>query len=103
MGVRENKVENHLGKEVAKLGGLTRKWVSPGNNGVPDRIVIINGQVTFVEVKTTAGEFESGQEREHDRLRAVGADVTTVYGEHGVNLLIKDLKLFNRPLSKYYG
>lgn len=103
MGVRENKVETFLDDKVKALGGITRKWVSPGRDGVPDRIVILKGDVFFVEVKTTDGEFEAGQEREHKRLRDAGANVCTVYGDEGVDAMIEDIKLFGRPLVKYYS
>ncbi len=39
MGVIENKVEKYLDDGVKQLGGITRKWGSPGVDGVPDRIV----------------------------------------------------------------
>jgi|TARA_R110002095_G_C4251687_1_gene240220 hypothetical protein len=92
MGVRENKVEKYLDKEVVALGGITRKWVSPSQDGVPDRIVIVRGLVIFVEVKTVDGELTSNQEREHTRLIDCGAIVKTVYGEGGVDDFIKWLK-----------
>tara|TARA_R110000737_G_scaffold230712_2_gene244219 strand:- start:3125 stop:3508 length:384 start_codon:yes stop_codon:yes gene_type:complete len=88
MGVRENKVEKYLDKEVQKLGGITRKWVSPGRDGVPDRIVIIKGKVFFVEVKTTDGKLSDVQCRECNRLDKAGADVTVVYGDDGVDWFI---------------
>ena len=88
MGVRENKVEKYLDKEVTKLGGLTRKWVSPGRDGVPDRIVIIRGDVWFIEVKTQDGKLSVRQEREHTSLKEAGAQVHTVYGEPGVDEFI---------------
>jgi Holliday junction resolvase-like predicted endonuclease len=90
MGVRENKVEKYLDEQVTALGGITRKWVSPGRDGVPDRIVVIDGAVVFVEVKTVSGELTTGQEREHVRLRNAGATVTTVYGSRGVDKYILD-------------
>ena len=92
MCVRENKVERYLDSEVTKLGGLTRKWVSPGRDGVPDRIVILDGVVWFVEVKTTDGVTSGAQEREHKRLRDKGARVTTVAGNSGVDGFVSDLK-----------
>jgi Holliday junction resolvase-like predicted endonuclease len=88
MGVRENKVERYLDDQVKRCGGITRKWVSPGRDGVPDRIVIHNGTVVFVEVKTTDGKLSSAQMREHDRLREQGVKVVTVYGEQGVDVFI---------------
>lgn len=92
MGVRENKVEKHLDSQVRSLGGITRKWVSPNYNGVPDRIVVISGIVIFVEVKTVDGTMSSAQEREHTRLISHGAVVKTVYGEQGVDELIDWIK-----------
>jgi len=91
MGVNENKVERHLTASVEEIGGVSRKWVSPGRDGVPDRIIIYKGRVVFVEVKTCGGRLSSVQEREHERLRAAGAEVVTVYGEEEVNDLIGGL------------
>lgn len=92
MGARENKVEKYLDEEIKRLGGLTRKWVSPGRAGVPDRIVIVRGNVWFVEVKTEDGELETVQEREHKRLEAVGAEVRTVYGHRDVREFIEEVR-----------
>jgi hypothetical protein len=92
MGVRENKVEKYLDSEVKKLGGITRKWVSPGRDGVPDRIVILRGAVWFVEVKTSDGKLTQVQMREHDRLRDAGAKVYTVFGEGDIDSFIEVLK-----------
>lgn len=48
----ESKVESHLCKEAKKRGGVALKFVSPGMNGVPDRIVLLpNGKMGFVELK----------------------------------------------------
>lgn len=88
MGVRENKVEKYLNKRVEEIGGITRKWVSPGRDGVPDRIVIIRGSVIFVEVKTSDGKISTAQKREHERLQSEGAIVYTIYGEKGVDKLV---------------
>lgn len=92
MGVRENKVERYLDSEIMKLGGITRKWVSPGVNGVPDRIVIVKGRVYFVEVKTVDGRLSSWQEREINRLIKHGVNARAVFGQDGVDQLIKSIK-----------
>lgn len=92
MGTRENKVEKYLDKEVQKIGGITRKWTSPGRDGVPDRIVIIHGEVWFVEVKTTDGVTSDPQKREQARLMKAGANVTTVHGATEVNDFIRTFK-----------
>ena len=92
MGVRENKVERYLDEEVVLLGGLTRKWVSPNQVGVPDRIVFIQGDVWFVEVKTADGRLSPEQIREHQRLKNAGAKVATVYGKNGVDKFMEYFK-----------
>jgi len=93
MGVRENKVEKYLDQCVRAIDGLTRKWVSPGVDGVPDRIVILHGAVWFVEVKTIDGVLEDSQKREHIRLKDAGANVMTVYGHAGVDEFIERVML----------
>lgn len=47
----ENSIEKKFKEEVEKLGGKAFKFSSPGNNGVPDRIVIIKSKCYFVELK----------------------------------------------------
>jgi hypothetical protein len=89
MGARENKVERYLDDQVKQCGGLTRKWVSPGRDGVPDRIVVYDGEIHLVEVKTTDGELSEVQEREHKRIRDKGVLVHTVYGHTGIDSFIK--------------
>ncbi|MGB0467738.1 MAG: VRR-NUC domain-containing protein [Pontibacterium sp.] len=91
MGIRENKIERLLDAEFIKRDGITRKWVSPGRDGVPDRICILDGRVWFVEVKTTSGTISVAQYREHCRLLDAGAQVWTVYGEQGVIELMKEV------------
>lgn len=47
----EKDIERYLKKKVEKEKGLTYKFVSPGNVGVPDRIIFLKGKVYFVELK----------------------------------------------------
>lgn len=50
--MRERVVEHALVKAVHSRGGCCPKWVSPGLDGVPDRIVLLpDGKVGFVELK----------------------------------------------------
>ena len=93
MGVRERKVEKYLKNKVEFYGGITRKWVSPGADGVTDQIVIRRGDVYFVEVKTTNGVLEDHQEREQHRLEVKGARVFTVFGNAGVDAWIREVLL----------
>lgn len=50
--MRERDVERALVKAVQSRGGICPKWVSPGLDGVPDRIVMLpDGKIGFVELK----------------------------------------------------
>ena len=50
----EKRVEEALSRAVKRLGGMEVKFVSPGLDGVPDRIVLLpGGKVAFVEMKAT--------------------------------------------------
>lgn len=104
MGIRENKVEKYLDTKIVELGGITRKWVSPGVDGVPDRIVVWDGrlgEIVFAEVKTWDGVLEDHQIREQSRLRDAGCTVTTIYGNTGVAKFIHCFELCFSIKSEY--
>ncbi len=88
MAKEEVKVETYLHQEVTKLGGTTRKWVSPGRDGVPDRICMLNGLIWFVEVKTLKGKLSVRQQREIEVLKSHDATVFVVYGKSDVDKMI---------------
>ncbi|MCB5280565.1 hypothetical protein [Arthrobacter sp. ES1] len=47
----EGIIEDHLLKQCKKLKFMCLKFTSPGNTGVPDRVIIGNGQTVFLELK----------------------------------------------------
>jgi hypothetical protein len=52
----EKDIEQKLRNQIKARGGLCLKWVSPGNNGVPDRIILLPGaRIYFVETKRPKG------------------------------------------------
>lgn len=68
-------------REVKKRGGLCYKFTSPGNPGVPDRIVILPGGTTiYVELKTEIGRLAKIQKWQIEELRKRGADVRVLKG-----------------------
>lgn len=81
----EKEVEAILVKEMRLIGGRAYKWVSPGNTGVPDRIVMFpDGLIEFVEMKTEDGKLSDTQRTQIRRLRDLGHDVSVVYGVKGL-------------------
>ena len=50
--MREKTTETKLVKAVRAIGGLAPKFVSPGLDGVPDRLVLLpGGRIAFIELK----------------------------------------------------
>lgn len=89
--MKESEIEKILVHEVKKLGGTAYKWVSPGNDGVPDRIVVFPEQrPVFVELKTDKGRLTALQEVQIGRLRKLGQEVTVVYGLDGLSQFFQD-------------
>lgn len=77
----EGYVEQWLGNKVRQLGCLYYKFVSPGNAGVPDRLLVLpDGRVWFVELKDAAGRLSPQQRRQHERLGKCKAKTFVVYG-----------------------
>lgn len=89
--MREKDIEKILTENVKKLGGRAYKWTSPGNAGVPDRIVIFPDRVpVFVELKTDKGALTNLQKVQIDRLKKLGQQVYVVYGIDGVSQFFQD-------------
>lgn len=88
----EKEIEKVLTSEVKKLGGRAYKWTSPGNDGVPDRIVIFPGRrPVFVELKTDRGRLTSLQRVQCKRLQELGQNVRVVYGIDGLSQFFQDM------------
>lgn len=81
----EKDIEKVLTDGVKKIGGRAYKFVSPGNSGVPDRLVVFRGRApVFVELKTRTGKLTELQEMQIERLRSLGQDVRVLYGKDDV-------------------
>lgn len=74
--MRESTLERILVREVERIGGKAPKWVSPGNRGVPDRIVILpDGRTVYVEMKAPGKSLGLLQEKWAKTLRGLGHKV----------------------------
>ena len=74
--MREKSIEQKLSLMVKKRGGICPKWVSPGFDGVPDRIVLLpEGCVAFVEVKAPGKKPRPLQIARHKLLTRLGFKV----------------------------
>lgn len=73
--MREKEVEQYLVKRVKEVGGKAYKWVSPGNDGVPDRIVFLSGVTALVELKAPGKKPTPLQMAKHRELEKLGQRV----------------------------
>ena len=88
MGKPEGKIEDYLIKQVELNGCLCYKFVSPGKNGVPDRIVIAPPNKTiFVEVKAPYGRVRPLQRCAIRAMRKHGAPVFVAHTKEAVDIL----------------
>ena len=74
--MREKHTEQKLIADAKVRGGLAVKFVSPGFDGMPDRLVLMpGGHIGFVEVKAPGKKPRPLQVSRHSLLRRLGFKV----------------------------
>lgn len=74
--MREKIIENKLKNTIKEKGGLCLKFVSPGFDGVPDRIILLpGGIIAFAELKAPGKKLRPLQERRKRQLESLGFSV----------------------------
>jgi len=74
--MRERELERKLVQAVKATGGICPKFISPGFDGMPDRIVLLqHGKLAFVEVKRTGQKARPLQAARHKLQRQLGVQV----------------------------
>ena len=67
--MRERFIERKFVEAVKKKGGFAPKFVSPGLDGMPDRIVLFPmGRIAFVELKAPGEKMRPLQVRRKRQL-----------------------------------
>ena len=90
--MRESAVEAYLRDKVKQAGGKAYKWVSPGNVGVPDRIVLFpGGRVFFIELKAPGKKPTMLQTRQMEKLRDMGFVAGVIDSKEGVDSFMKEV------------
>lgn len=86
---REKKLESRLVRKVKEAGGLALKFVSPGFDGVPDRLILIKmGKIAFVEVKAPGEKPRKLQLARHKQIRDLGFKVFVLDSEEQIGGII---------------
>ena len=87
----EKDIEKLFTAEIKKAGGKAYKFTSPGNDGVPDRIVMLpDGRIVFVELKTDTGKLSRLQELQRRQIAELGQTVRVLHGRLLPRVRIRD-------------
>lgn len=90
--MREKDIDQKLRQAIKEMGGRAYKFISPGNIGVPDRMVCLpGGRLIFVELKTESGRLTPVQQAQIGYLKNLGQDVRVLYGIEDVERFIDEM------------
>ena len=88
----ERTIEQRLVEAVRKAGGLCPKFVSPGWDGVPDRIVLLpGGKLGFVELKAPGQKLRPLQRRRREQHECLGFRVFVVDGVEQIGGMLHEI------------
>ena len=88
----EKYIEQKLVKAVKELGGIAPKFVSPGLDGVPDRIVLLPmGRIAFIELKAPGKKMRPLQVKRKRQLKALGFLVYCIDGVEQIDGVLNEM------------
>ena len=97
----ERFIEQKLVARVKREGGLCPKFVSPGSDGWPDRLVLMpGGKFAFVELKAPQGKLRPIQVQRHAQLRDLGFLVYVINDPNQFPEALELLKAKSRKKKK---
>jgi hypothetical protein len=91
--MREKTIEKKLVQAVKATGGIAPKFVSPGFDGMPDRIVLLpSGYIAFVELKAPGEKPRPLQLARHKLLRRLGFQVYVLDDEQQIGGVLDGIR-----------
>ena len=98
----EKYIERKFCEEVALYGGKAYKFVSPNNAGVPDRLVVMHGEMYFVEFKSTGKRPTKLQNATFASLASRGAGVYVVDNITDALMIARGINHFKGGVFPFY-
>ena len=96
----EKQIERKLVNTVKAAGGLCPKFVSPGMDGMPDRLILMpGGRLAFVELKAPGKKPRPLQLHRHDQLRDLGFEVFVLDRQEDIPFLMAVFDILTEPSS----
>ena len=91
--MKEKNIEQKFLTAVKAVGGVAVKFVSPGWEGIPDRLALLpGGKMAFVEVKAPGKKPRPIQEARHRMLRRLGFQVYVLDDEKQIGGIINEIQ-----------
>jgi len=91
--MREKQIEQKFVRATKNMGGIAPKFVSPGLDGMPDRIVLLpGGHIGFVEVKAPGEKPRPLQLARHGLLRRLGFKVFVLDDEQQIGEILDEIR-----------
>ena len=97
----EKRIEKKLVDAVRAAGGMCLKFVSPGMDGMPDRIMLMPfGRMAFVEIKAPGKKPRPLQRFRHDLLRELGFQVFVLDRPEDIPYLMAAFNVLVEPQTE---
>lgn len=91
--MNEKQIEKKLVEAVKQSGGLAPKFVSPGFDGVPDRLILLpSGRMAFAELKSPGKKMRPLQVRRMRQLEGLGFKVYCIDGPEQIGGVIDEIR-----------
>ena len=91
--MREKYIETKLVKAAKSMDGLALKFVSPGFDGVPDRLVLLpGGKIAFIELKAPGETLRPLQVRRKRQLEGLGFLVYCIDGPEQIGGILDEIQ-----------
>lgn len=91
--MREKQIERKLVSKVKAAGGIAPKFVSPGYDGMPDRLLLFpGGRIAFAEVKAPGEKPRPLQIARHGLLRRLGFKVYVLDDERQIGGILDEIQ-----------
>ena len=88
----EKQIEASLCKTIKAAGGLAPKFVSPGMDGMPDRLILLpRGRIAFAELKATGKFLRPLQKKRKQQLEALGFRVFVIDSPEQIGCVLDEV------------
>lgn len=91
--MREKQIEQALVKQTKRMGGIALKFISPGYDGMPDRLVLLpGGKIAFAEMKAPRKRMRPLQVKRKRQLETLGFSVYCIDGIEQIGVILDEIQ-----------